>query len=128
MSKDIIKRKEEKRMKEHNNLEFNLLNKIKSWVYRLFHKSQQSISSSPLEQSVDSTAEKIKQDNFFDEYKLKNERRQYLLDLQKKYKAKEILEKDMSEEDKIDLENLYIEQNEELKRKIKSYDYKMKKA
>ena len=128
MSKDIIKRKEEKRMKEHNNLEFNLLNKIKSWVYRLFHKSQQSISSSPLEQSVDSTAEKIKQDNFFDEYKLKNERRQYLLDLQKKYKAKEILENDMSEEDKIDLENLYIEQNEELKRKIKSYDYKMKKA
>lgn len=115
-------------MKEHNNLELNLLNKIKSWVYRLFHKSQQSISSSPLEQSVDSIAEKIKQDNFFDEYKLKNERRQYLLDLQKKYKAKEILEKDMSEEDRIDLENLYIEQNEELKRKIKSYDYKMKKA
>lgn len=34
----------------------------------------------------------------------------------------------MSEEDRIDLENLYIEQNEELKRKIKSYDHKMKKT
>lgn len=75
-------------MKEHNDLELNLLNKIKSWIYRLFHKSQQSISSSSLEQSVDFTAEKSRQDNFFEEYKLKNERHQYLLDLQKNIRQK----------------------------------------
>jgi type I restriction enzyme R subunit len=34
---------------------------------------------------------------------------------------------ELSEEDRIDLENLYIEQNNELRRKISSYDSKISK-
>lgn len=112
-------------MREHNNLDSSWANKIKSWVYRLFHKSTQGISSSVNEQLVNSTIEKVKENDFFSEYKLKNERQQYLLNLQRKYKSKEILEKDISENDRIDLENLYVEQNNELKRKIRLYDYEL---
>lgn len=112
-------------MREHNDLGANWIDKIKSWVYCLFHKPTQMISSSIDEQLVNSTIEKAKENNFFDEYKQKNERQQYLLNLQRKYKSKEILEKDMSEEDRIDLENLYVEQNNELKRKIRSYDHEL---
>lgn len=115
-------------MREHNDLESNWINKIKSWVHRLFHKSTQGISSSVNEQLVNSTIEKVKENDFFDEYKQKNERHQYLLNLQRKYKSKEILEKDISEKDRIDLENLYVEQNNELKRKIRSYDYEIEKS
>ena len=69
---------------------------------------------------------KLESNNFLDEYRLKNERRKYLIDLQKKYKSGVITENDMSKEDLNDLINLYIEQNMELKRKIKSYEMKMK--
>ncbi len=69
---------------------------------------------------------KLESNNFLDEYRLKNERRKYLIDLQKKYKSGVITENDMSREDLNDLINLYIEQNMELKRKIKSYEMKMK--
>ena len=71
---------------------------------------------------------KLESNNFLDEYRLKNERRKYLIDLQKKYKSGVITENDMSREDLNDLINLYIEQNMELKRKIKSYEMKMKQS
>lgn len=61
------------------------------------------------------------------EYREQSKRRQYLLSLQRKYKNKEILEEEMSEEDRIDLEKLYEEQNAELKRKIKSLDSRIAK-
>ena len=50
------------------------------------------------------------------------------MNLQRKYKNKEVFEEDMSEEDRIDLENLYIEQNTELKRKIRSLESKIAKS
>ncbi|MBQ9279699.1 MAG: hypothetical protein IJ215_01440 [Clostridia bacterium] len=65
--------------------------------------------------------------DFLKEHREKNERRQYLLNLQRKYKNKELLEEEMSEEDKIALENLYMEQNAELKRRIRTLESKIAK-
>lgn len=114
---------------QNNSLKTNsIISKVKVWFYNLFHKSQAdenelNNSNSPaIENSNDI------QKNFFEEYKEKSERRQYLLALQRKYKNKEILEKDMNEQDRIDLENLYVEQNTELKRKIRATDSKIAKA
>ena len=117
-------------MKEKNNSlkENTLFNKVKSWLYGLFHKSKR------IENEVNySNSFKLENNNeinydFFEEYKEKSERRQYLLALQRKYKNKEIFEKDINEQDRNDLKNLYIEQNTELKRKIQAVDFKIAKA
>lgn len=63
--------------------------------------------------------------NTFDEYRKKNERHQYLLQLQKKFENKLILESDISESDKADLEVLYMEQISNLKRKIRTVESKI---
>lgn len=120
-------------MKKHSNVleSTTFFNKVKSWVYNLFHKAPNM--NSKIEEietrayKINDLKSSVKKDDFFEEYKQKNERREYLLNLQRKYKAKEILEQDMSEDDRSDLENLYIEQNNELKRKIRSYDLKISK-
>ena len=120
-------------MKKHSNVleSTTFFNKVKSWVYNLFHKAPNMNSKI---EAIETRADEIndlkssvKRDDFFKEYKQKNERREYLLNLQRKYKAKEILEQDMSKDDRSDLENLYIEQNNELKRKIRSYNLKISK-
>lgn len=115
--------------KQNNSLETNtLFSKLKSWLYNLFHSSskgkiekQESVQTNTIQVDKSSSEQK----GFFEEYKEKEMRRQYLLDLQRKYKNKQIREDEMSEEDRISLENLYIEQNNELKRKIRSYDSKI---
>lgn len=118
--------------KQNNDLEsFKLFNKVKSWIYNLFNKASNMNSKlNDVEVRANETnnlKNSVKKSGFFEEYKKKNERREYLLNLQRRYKAKEILEQDMSEDDRSDLENLYIEQNNELKRKIRSYDSKISK-
>lgn len=119
---------------QNNSLETNtIFSKIKSWWYNLFHKSNgNSIEPQNVSQDTNNALnEEIninKPKDFFEEYKEKNERREYLLNLQRKYKNKEILEEEMTEEDRTDLENLYMEQNMELKRKIRSFDSKIAKA
>lgn len=120
---------------QNNSLETNnVFSKIKVWLYNLFHKSKKFeinvVSTNNLENQSGTLNEKQNDENdkvFFEEYKEQNERRQYLLSLQRRYKKKEILEEEMSEEDRIDLEKLYEEQNAELKRKIKSLDSRIAK-
>ena len=115
--------------KQNNSLEANtLFNKLKSWLYNLFHNSSQGKieAQENIQTNTIQVDESSKQKGFFEEYKDKEMRRQYLLDLQRKYKNKQIREDEMLEEDRISLENLYIEQNNELKRKIRSYDSKIK--
>lgn len=114
--------------KENNDLETeNLFLKIKSWLYHLFHKSNNLLK--PNTSAVSKDLEKnIKTNSFFEEYKLKNEKREYLLDLQGKYKSGIITESDMNQEDINELENLYIEQNMDLKRKIRMYESKINKT
>lgn len=113
--------------RDYNKIEMSsLFSKVKSWLHHLFHRTNNLIEESTVDAPVDNE-KSTRINNFFEEYKLKNERRDYLLDLQKKYKAGIISEGDMNEQDRIDLENLYIEQNMELKRKIRSYDSKIKK-
>lgn len=68
-----------------------------------------------------------KEESIFDEYRKKHERHKYLLQLQKRFESKMILESDMSKSDKAELEDLYIEQIADLKRKIKSVDVKVQK-
>lgn len=115
--------------KQNNSLETStLFNRIKNWLFNLFHRSlKDDIDSQEIKELG---TNKISENNdrpkdFLKEFKEKEMKRQYLLDLQLKYKGKQIREDEMSEEDRIGLENLYIEQNTELKRKIRSIDSKI---
>lgn len=114
-------------MKNKNLKVDSLFDKVRSWLYDLFHKNKVK-QLAPIEEQSNKTKSDDKKSNTFEEYQLKNERREYILNLQKKYKAKEIRQEEMSEEDRTDLENLYIEQNQELKRKIRTLEYKIDKA
>ncbi len=117
-------------MKEKNSLkQTSIFSSLKSWWYKLFHKfnaNEKNIKD--VENDKIKNEKEIHSKSIFEEYKEINERRTYLLDLQRKYKRKEILEENMSINDKIDLENLYIEQNTELKRKIRALDNKIAKS
>ena len=115
--------------KQNNSLEpSTLLNRIKNWLYNLLHKSlKDDIDSREItELGTNNNSENSNRSkDFLEEFKEKEMKRQYLLDLQLKYKCKQVREDEMSEEDRIGLENLYIEQNNELKRKIRSIDSKI---
>lgn len=116
---------------QNNSLEPNtLFNKVKTWLYNLFHKSLKNNTKSQEVQlnTIKANENSDRPKDFFEEFKEKEMKRQYLLDLQMKYKSKQIREDEMSEEDRIGLENLYIEQNNELKRKIRAIDSKIAKA
>lgn len=110
----------------------NLFLKVKSWLYNIFHNSQLRESKTENIKSINIVLNEAKLDNkpnnFRESYAEKNERRQYILDLQRKYKNKEILEENMSDEDRFDLENLYEEQNTALKRRIKELELKIEKS
>jgi hypothetical protein len=96
--------------KQNNDLEKNnMFSKLKSWLYNLFHKSKNNKTLiQKIETSQIKKPSEIKPQTLFEEHRQKNERYQYLLDLQRKYKNKEKLEKDMSAEDRTDLENLFM--------------------
>ena len=110
----------------------NLFLKVKSWLYNIFHNSQLRESKTENIESINIVLNEAKLDNkpnnFRESYAEKNERRQYILDLQRKYKNKEILEENMSDEDRFDLENLYEGQNTALKRRIKELELKIEKS
>lgn len=115
-------------MKNQNkSLEKNsIFSKIKSWWYNLFHKVKKE-EVQVVQNVIVSENNKMEENNIFDEYRKKNERRRYLFQLQNKYENKMILESEMNENDKAELEVLYIEQIGDLKRKIKSVDTKIQK-
>lgn len=114
---------------QNNSLEKNnIFSKIKSWWYNIFHKTKKVEEETKVVQdTIANENNKNKERNIFDEYRKKNERHKYLLQLQNRYENKMILESDISEKDKTDLEALYIEQIGDLKRKIKSVDTKIQK-
>ena len=116
-------------MKENNNLQnVNIFSKVKSWIYHLLKKAVRAESKVEYANTSDIQSSQLKTtNNLFEEYKMKSDRRQYLLDLQKKFESKLVLEKDINNEDQKDLESLYVEQINELKRNIRSVDYKIKK-
>ena len=76
-------------MKNQNkSLEKNtIFSKIKSCIYNLFHKSEKNKLSLKCDEDTTTTSNVLKENNtankFFEEYKLKTERHQYLLNLQK---------------------------------------------
>ena len=112
---------------QNNSLEKNnIFSKIKSWWYNIFHKAKKE-KVNAVEDTVVSENNKSEESNIFDEYRKKNERHKYLLQLQNSYENKMILESDMSESDKTELEALYIEQIGDIKRKIKSVNTKIQK-
>ena len=116
-------------MKKNNDLQnVNIFSKVKSWIYHLLKKDVRAESKVECTNTSDIQSFQPKTtNNFFEEYKMKSDRRQYLLDLQKKFESKSVLEKDINSEDQKDLESLYMEQIDELKRNIHSVDYKIKK-
>ena len=114
---------------QNNSLEKNnFISKIKSWWYNIFHKSKKAEEKLDNNQNTILSVNKQHEvRNTFDEYRKKNERRQYLIQLQSKFENKMILESNISESDKTDLEALYIEQIDDLKRKIRTAENKIQK-
>lgn len=115
-------------MKNQNkSLEKNsVFSRIKSCWYNIFHNSKNA--KDKLNDNKDtnvSVNNQFEVMNTFDEYRKKNERYQYLMQLQSKFENKKILESDISGNDKADLEALYIEQIDNLKRKIRAVDNKI---
>ena len=96
--------------------------KIKNWFYNLFHSHKEI--EAPKEENNEKTNSNGER-NYIEAQREKTQRHMYLIELQKRYKNGSILEEDLSEEDRIDLENLYVNQNNELKRKIKSLESKL---
>lgn len=112
---------------QNNSLEKNnIFSKIKSWWYNIFHKAKKE-KVNALEDTIVSEKNNGEETNIFDEYRKKNERHQYLMQLQSKFENQMILESDISESDKADLEALYIEQIDNLKRKIRNTESKIQK-
>ena len=112
-------------MKNHSNTFFS---NIKSWWYNIFHKSKKLDECSTKEE--DNNANKstsVEERNIFDEYRRKTEKHNYLLQLQKRFENKIILENEISDVDKSDLEVLYIEQINNLKRNIRTVENKIQK-
>ncbi len=64
--------------------------------------------------------------NLIDSLQKDNKKRRELLELQKKYENGEILEEDLSDEQKQELEKLYDEQIQQLEDKIKEKKYELK--
>lgn len=116
-------------MKKNRDLQnIYFFSKVKSWIYHLFKKEVCVESKAEHTNSSDIQSSQVKTtNNFFEEYKMKSDRRKYLLDLQNRFESRALLEKDISSEDQKDLETLYIEQIGELKRNIHSVEYKIKK-
>lgn len=109
----------------------DIFSNIKSWIYNLFHGSKM-LEEKKENSKADETYNNSKNDvtikkTYFEEQIEKSERHAYLIELQKKYKNHLILEENMSDDDKKDLESLYITQNNELKRKIRTLNIKMLK-
>ena len=98
--------------------------KLKSWWYNLTHKNSKS-PTDPLILQDDIHEEITSKQMPFAEYRQLNERQTYLIELQKKFENKEILEKDIEIQDKNDLEKLYREQINNLKREIKNFEKKL---
>lgn len=112
--------------KENNSIDkINLLSKIKSWCYHLFHLKGRNELTNNQEDIVISN--NIPELTTFEKYRLQNERLQCLLKLQEDFEKGAIQEESINEKDKLDLESLYKEQINNLKRNIKNVEVKIQK-
>lgn len=115
-------------MKNQNNSlkKWNVFSRIKYWWYNIFRNSKK------IEEKIDNkqnttTSASLEGNNVLEEYRKKSERYKYLMQLQNKFENKLIFESDISENDKVELEALYVEQINDLRRKIKNTESKIQK-
>ncbi len=117
-------------MKNNNLMEIGIISKIKRWLNQFFHKTynNQNVSNTEIHgKSLNQLVSQKESQNIFDKYRYIENRRQYLLKLQKKLEGNTISENELSDKDKADLEKLYIEQISELQRAIHNIGMKIKK-
>lgn len=115
-------------MKNQNNglKDRSIFSGIKSWWYNIFHKSKKAEEKMDNKQNATANVS-FEANNVLEDYRKKNERYRYLIQLQNKFENKLIFESDISENDKLNLETLYLEQINDLRRKIKNIESKIQK-
>ena len=105
---------EKKELIKKENL--NIFEKLKNFLKRIFYKQDKKESIQKTEGSI------VKNNDIVNVFKEKEK----IIKLQEKYEAGEILESDLSEEEKIKLEELYKQQIKILEDNIYEYKNKLK--
>lgn len=105
--------------------ENSIFYKIKTFFRRIFFNNR-NIEIKQEVQEIKLPGSSNKKSSFVEEIKIKeNEEFKELLHLQKLFKMGRIKEKDLSKQERIELEKLYIHQNYELKKSINNYKNKI---
>lgn len=111
---------------QNNNLKWSVFSRIKHWWYNVFHKSKKIEGNIGNKQNTIASVS-LEANNVFEDYRKKSERYRYLMQLQNKFENKLILESDINENDKVELETLYVDQINDLRRRIKNIESKIRK-
>ena len=105
--------------------ENSIFYKIKTFFRRIFFNSR-NVEIKQEVQEIKLPDSSNKKSSFAEEIKIKeNKKLKELLYLQKLFKMGRIKEKDLSKQERIELEKLYIHQNYELKKSINNYKNKI---
>ena len=105
--------------------ENSIFYKIKTFFRRIFFNNR-NIEIKQEVQEIKLPDSSNKKSSFVEEIKIKeNKEFKELLHLQKLFKMGRIKEKDLSKQERIELEKLYIHQNYELKKSINNYKNKI---
>lgn len=90
--------------------------KIKRFFRKVFHKKEVDHKVSSTEMYIDKPQEEKTKKSFLEDIRNIENEETKLLELQKQYHLGQILEKDLTDEQLIDLTNLYKKQNEEIRK------------
>lgn len=105
--------------------ENSIFYKIKTFFRRIFFNNR-NVEIKQEVQEIKLPDSSNKKSSFAEEIKIKeNKKLKELLYLQKLFKMGRIKEKDLSKQERIELEKLYIHQNYELKKSINNYKNKI---
>lgn len=105
--------------------ENSIFYKIKTFFRRIFFNNR-NVEIKQEVQEIKLPDSSNKKSSFVEEIKIKeNKKLKELLHLQKLFKMGRIKEKDLSKQERIELEKLYIHQNYELKKSINNYKNKI---
>lgn len=105
--------------------ENSIFYKIKTFFRRIFFNNRNREIKQDV-QEIKLPDSNNKKSSFVEEIKIKeNKELKELLHLQKLFKMGRIKEKDLSKQERIELEKLYIHQNYELKKSINNYKNKI---
>lgn len=105
--------------------ENSIFYKIKTFFRRIFFNNR-NVEIKQEVQEIKLPDSSNKKSSFVEEIKIKeNKKIKELLYLQKLFKMGRIKEKDLSKQERIELEKLYIHQNYELKKSINNYKNKI---